>query len=203
MTAKRQEGVMLKRIAAIFLFSLLCSATALAVEFSADTITTYKGGDKVTGKMYYKADRFRMDMKAGEDMMVITRLDKRVVWNVMPSEKMYLEMVFDPKKKPMVENKFEGEVERKQVGAETVDGHPTKKYLITYRSGNGTEQVYQWLAADINFPVKSAAVDGSWTQEFRNVKMVPQPDSLFEVPPGYQKMQMPQMPGGMNLMRGR
>jgi len=194
---------MLKRIAAIFLFSLFCSATALAVEFSADTVTTYKGGNKVTGKMYYKADRFRMDMNVGDDMMVITRLDKKVVWNVMPSEKMYIEMAFDPKKKPMVESKFEGEVERKEVGEEMIDGHPTKKYLVTYRSGNDTEQVYQWLATDIKFPIKSAAVDGSWTQEFRNVKMATQPDNLFEVPPGYEKMEMPQMPGGMNLMRGR
>ena len=194
---------MLKRIAVILLFCFLCSAPALAIEFSADTITTYKGGDKVTGKMYYKADRFRMDMNVGDDMMVITRLDKKVVWNVMPSEKMYIEMAFDPKKKPMVESKFEGEVERKEVGEEMIDGHPTKKYLVTYRSGNDTEQVYQWLATDIKFPIKSAAVDGSWTQEFRNVKMATQPDNLFEVPPGYEKMEMPQMPGGMNLMRGR
>jgi hypothetical protein len=194
---------MLKKIAAIFFLALLCSGTALAVEFSADTITTYKGGDKITGKMYYKADRFRMDMRANEDMVVITRLDKEVVWNVMPAEKMYMEMPFDAKKKPMVEDKFEGEVERKQVGAETVDGHPTKKYLITYKSGDRTDQVYQWIATDINFPVKNAAVDGSWTQEFRNVKMASQSDSLFEVPAGYQKVQMPQIPGGMNFMQGK
>jgi len=117
----------------------------------------------------------------------------------MPKQKMYLEMPLDLKNKPKVEEKFPGEIERKQVGSETIDGHPTKKYLITYKTNDKKDQVYQWLATDINFPVKTAAVDGSWTQEFKNVKMGPQPDSLFALPSGYQKMQMPQMPGGMNF----
>lgn len=47
----------------------------------------------------------------------------------------------------------------------------------------------------VNFPVKTAAVDGSWTQEYRNIKMGPQPNSLFEVPSGCKKLQAP---GGIN-----
>jgi hypothetical protein len=105
-------------------------------------------------------------------------------------------MPLNLKNKPMVEEKFEGEIERKHIANETIDGHPTKKYLITYKSGNNKEQVYQWLATDINFPVKTASVDGSWVQEFKNINMGSQPDSLFEVPSGYQKIQMP---GGMNF----
>ena len=56
-------------------------------------------------------------------------------------------------------------------------------------------------------PVKTAAVDGSWSQELKNIKMGSQSDSLFELPAGYQKMQMPQlpmmqgMPGGMKQMK--
>ncbi|HMK49021.1 MAG TPA: hypothetical protein VK435_03120, partial [Thermodesulfovibrionales bacterium] len=86
----------------------------------------------------------------------------------------------------------------------------TIKYLITYKINNEKNQVYQWMATDIKFPVKTAAVDGSWSQEFRNVKMGNQSDSLFEIPAGYQKMAMPQfpgmsgvpgMPGGMKRMK--
>jgi hypothetical protein len=160
-------------------------------------------GEKITGKLYYKPDRFRMEMKAHEDMIVITRTDKKVAWNIMPAMKMYMEMPFDLKNRPMVEDKFEGETERKLLGSETIDGHPTKKYLITYKSGNGTDQVYQWIATDINFPLKTAATDGLWTQEFRNVRISSQPGSLFEIPAGYQKMDMPQMPGGMNFMHSK
>jgi len=193
---------MFKKILTIVSFLLFLSGMAYGFEFSADTISTFKGEQKIQGKMYFKPDKFRMDMKTHGDMTMITRIDKKVVWNVMPAQKMYMEMPFDLKNKPKVDEKFEGEIERKLVGNETIDGHPTKKYLITYKVANKTEQVYQWWATDINFPVKTAAVDGTWTQEFRNVKMASQPDSLFEVPAGYQKMQMPQMPmmpGGMNF----
>lgn len=188
-----------KRFLFVLLLCVLLSGAAFAVEFSADTITTMKGGQTVAGKMYFKPDKFRMEMKTHEDMIMITRTDKKVMWNIMPKQKMYLEMPLDLKNKPKVEEKFPGEIERKQVGSETIDGHPTKKYLITYKTNDKKDQVYQWLATDINFPVKTAAVDGSWTQEFKNVKMGPQPDSLFALPSGYQKMQMPQMPGGMNF----
>jgi hypothetical protein len=160
---------MLKKIFIAFLFLALFSGAAFAIEFSADTVTTAKGGQKMTGKMYFKPDRFRMDIKTNEDTIMITRIDRKVTWNVMPKQKMYMEMSFDPTRKPKVEQKFEGEIERREVGRESIDGHPTKKYLITYKVRNKQDQVYQWLATDINFPVKTAAVDGSWTQEFRNI----------------------------------
>ena len=43
---------------------------------------------------------------------------------------------------------------------------------------------------------KTAAVDGSFTQEYKNIKIGGQPDSLFEVPAGYKKMTMPGVPPG-------
>ena len=185
---------MVKKSFFLLVFVLLFSGMASAFEFSADTITTHNGGVSTTGKIYYSTDRFRMDMKAPNEMIMITRMDKKVVWNIMPKEKMYMELPFDLKNKPKVGEKLEGEIERKHVGNETIDGHPTKKYLITYKYDNQKEQMYQWLAMDINFPVKSSAIDGSWGQEFKNIKMGSQPKSLFELPSGYKKIQMP---GGM------
>lgn len=186
---------MVKKVFVLLSFVFLFSVNASALEFSADTITTYEGV-KTTGKIYYKADKFRMDVKMPEEMITITRIDKKVLWNIMPKEKMYMEMPFTLENKPMVEEKIDGEIERKHVGDEKMNGHPTKKYLITYKSGNIKEQMYQWWATDINFPVKTSALDGSWAQEYRNIKIGPQPDSLFEIPSGYNKLQMP---GGMKF----
>ncbi len=192
----KKEVMMLKKFFAILLFIFLLSRTALAFEFSADTILTYEGGRETKGKIYFKPDKYRMDMKVQEEMIMITRVDKKVIWNIMPAQKMYMEMPFNLKNKPKVEEKFEGEIDRKLVGNETIDGHPAKKYLITYKSDNEKHQVYQWFATDINFPVKTSAIDGSWSQEYKNIKIGSQPDSLFEVPAGYKKIQMP---GGMNF----
>ena len=55
---------MVKKCFLFLVFVLLFSGMALAIEFSADTITTHKGGVSTTGKIYYSADRFRMDIKA-------------------------------------------------------------------------------------------------------------------------------------------
>ncbi len=194
---------MFNKLLLVLLSTILFSSAAFAIEFSADTITTVKDGPKMTGKMYFKTDKFRMDMKTNEDMTMITRIDKKVVWNIMTKQKMYMEMPFDLKNKPKVEEKYPGEIERKEVGSETIDGHPTKKYLITFQVNDKKNQVFQWLATDLKFPFKTAAIDGSWAQEFKNIKIGPQSDSLFEVPAGYQKMQMPQMPGGTNFKHSK
>ncbi|MEW6570438.1 MAG: DUF4412 domain-containing protein [Nitrospirota bacterium] len=189
---------MTKRLLIFIVCLFLISGSVFALEFSADTVMTYKGQDKTVGKIYYKADKFRMDLKSPEPMSVITRIDKKVIWNIMTAQKMYMEMPFELQNRPMVEEKFEGEIERKHVGNETIDGHPTKKYLVTYKSGREKHRIYQWWATDIKFPVKSAAIDNSWVQEYRNIKIAPQPNSLFELPGRYKKFQMP---GGMHMKR--
>lgn len=197
---------MLKKITVVFFLILFASSTVFALEFSADSITTQKGGYQIKGKLFYKADKFRMETQTHRDMsmITITRIDKKVAWNLMPDTKTYIEMPLNMQNTPKVQEKYEGEIERKQLGSETIDGHPTKKYLITYKTNNETHQVYQWLATDINMPVKTSAIDGSWSHELRNIKIGTQPDSLFEIPAGYQKMQMPQFPGmpsGINMMK--
>ena len=188
---------MLKRIILAFFFIVLVSGHVFATEFSADTIMKHKNAGETSGKIYYKADMYRMDMKSPQEMIMITRMDKQVIWNIMPSQRMYMEMPFNLTNRPMVEEKIEGEVERKKLGNEIVNGHPSDKFLITIKTNDTEHQVYQWWATDINFPVKNAAVDGSWVQEYKNIKLGPQPNSLFEVPGGYKKLEMP---GGLNMM---
>ena len=182
----------------IFALALLVSVSFFAVQshavdFSADTVYTAEG-HKTTGKIYSKSDRFRMEMTGPQQMISISRMDKKVAWSIFPAQKSYMEMQLDPGMAPKTE--IRGEIERKQVGAETIDGHPAKKYLVTYKDGSKTAQIYQWMAMDINFPVKTADINNKWTQEFRNIKVGPQPDNLFELPAGYKKMQIPQMPAG-------
>jgi hypothetical protein len=99
----------------------------------------------------------------------------------------------------MVEEKVKGEVSRKKIGSETVNGHPTTKYEVTAKTDDKVTQIHQWWATDIHFPVKTAAVDGSWSMEYRDIKIGSQPDSLFEVPAGYKKMSIPGMPGDMKI----
>lgn len=178
----------MKRVLLPVLFLFLASGVVQAMDFSADMAMTGKEGS-MTGKIQAKKDKVRMEVESPEKMILITRMDKKVTWSLMPSEHIYLELPMDLKSKPITE--IENEVERKQVGEETVNGHPAKKYLVTVKNGNNKEQLYQWMATDINFPIKSAALDGSWVQEFKNVKTGSPEDGLFEIPAGYTKMDLP------------
>lgn len=189
----RKKFIFLLTLAIAFLF---ITSSSYAFEYSADTVFT-AGGQKTYGKTYAKPDRFRMEITNPQPVITITRMDKNIVWNIMPSEKMYMEMPFDPQTAPKTE--IRGEIDRKHVGSEKIDGHPTEKYLITYKEGAKTEKIYQWWATDINFPIKSADLNDKWVQEYKNIKMGPQPDKLFEIPADYSKIQMLMTPKGMKF----
>jgi len=171
-------------------------ANTYAIEFSADMITK-TAGNSYSGKIYMKGDKIRTDTP-GQSSYSIVRQDKNVVWLVTPEKKSYLEMPYDPTQKPEAGEKVKGEVSRKLIGKEIIDGHPTEKYLITSKDAGKTREHYQWVATDLNFPIKTAAVDGSYSVEYRNIKKSVS-DSMFELPSGYQKMTIPAMPkmGGM------
>ncbi len=165
-----------------------------AMEFSADMISK-SGGQSFTSKIYMKDKKVRTESR-GQPGYSIVRQDKNVVWVVMPDTKTYMEMAYDPAQSQVPTEKAQGEVSRKLVGKEKIDGHPTEKYLVTVKEKGKTSEIYQWIATDLKFPVKTAAVDGSYSVEYKNIKMSA-PDNLFEIPGGYQKVTMPAMPKGM------
>ncbi|MEN6375880.1 MAG: DUF4412 domain-containing protein [Smithella sp.] len=168
-------------------------------ELSA-TIVTKSGDQTVSMKIYMKPDKFRTDNETA-GVSTIVRKDLNKVWTIMTAQKSYMEVegINDNQAPQTAEEKMKGEVSRKEVGSETVNGHPTTKYEITVKTADAVMQVYQWWAKDINFPVKTAAVDGSWTTEYRDINVGGQPDSLFEIPAGFKKMTVPGMPAGMKL----
>lgn len=168
---------------------------AMAQELSA-TIVSTSAGQKTVMKVFMKPDKYRTDMEAAGSS-TIARKDINKVWILMTQQKAYMEMPGSTNEQvKMAEEKVKGEVSRKKVGSETIDGHPSTKYEVTANVDGKVTQTYQWWATDINFPVKMAALDGSWSVEYRDIKIGSQPDSLFEVPSDYKKMTIPGMPAG-------
>ncbi|HRT26579.1 MAG TPA: hypothetical protein P5551_06280 [Syntrophales bacterium] len=184
----------------MFLLSLAIASVSAAENFSADVIHRGKG---YTGqsKVYVQGNKIRLEPK-GQSQYSIVRSDLNKTWVVMPDQKMYMESKYDPSQVP-VQKRVRGEMSRKLVGSETIDGHPAQKYEVTYRDGGKVMKSYQWVATDINFPVKTAATDGSWSMEYRNIRMGTQPESLFEIPKGYTTMTVPAYPGGMMPGKGK
>ena len=166
------------------LFSALLTFSVQAYDFSADTVIKDKN-TTVNGKIFVSGEKTRIEMP---EMTLIARIDKKVAYMLMPQQKAYMEHPVNTNM--VVSEKFPDEVERKLVGQEKIDGRATDKYLIKIKSEKRTEQVYQWVCKSIKLPIKTAALSGSWSMEFKNIKIGKQSPGLFEVPAGDSKFNM-------------
>lgn len=179
----------------------LLSGPAFCAEFSADMHMITPGGE-FDGKIYVKGDMQRQEgTRMGEKFVTIIRLDKGVLWNLMTGQKMYMESVIpeNSQNDPNMQENVKDMAEIKKLGEETVNGYKCEKYeYVFHDKSKGT--MTQWIAKDLGYPVKMVH-SGGIVIEYENIKTGNIADSFFEIPAGYQKFQMPGMPGGMKFPR--
>jgi hypothetical protein len=158
---------------------------ASAQKFSADIISKTKEG-VFKGRVFTARDKVRMEI---DQTVTISRIDKNVVWMLIPADKKYMELPVQPQNiVASIEDKMPGEIERRLISTESIDGKMTNKYEIVYETAGKRETVFIWVSKDKKFPIRTSAVDGSWVVEYRNVVIAKQPDILFEIPQGFQKL---------------
>ncbi len=93
---------------------LLCAAPARAgVTMNSESVSRYEGGTNKTSQVHYIEPEYsRLEMSVNyqdpekkgrgtQKSVVITRLDKKVVWMLMPASKGYCEFTFDELRKAM------------------------------------------------------------------------------------------------------
>lgn len=167
-------------------------ALAQTQEFSADQILFGPGGEQ-EGKIYFKKDRWRVELTQPQTqkiMVQIFRMDKKVAWMLIPEDKVYMESPLFPDTTPWAE-KIPGEVERKSLGEETIQGHPAEKFQVKVFNGERAQELYLWISKELKVPIKTATLDGQYGTELRNIQMGPQPDELFELPSDFKKITPP------------
>jgi hypothetical protein len=185
--------------------------------FSADMeFTSARGGaaaHDMTGKIYVNPDHMRMDMNTGPrgGAIVITNLATQTTDTLMPDQHMYMEFTAEqammarrgmgPGIKPFTDPNNPCANQDgwtcKNLGVEQVNGRAADHWQITDKNGKVTNA---WVDQKVHFPIKSVTQDGSIWQ-LTNIKEGEQQASLFEIPEGYQKMDMGQMMQGMQGMR--
>jgi hypothetical protein len=169
--------------------------SALALEFVADQVTKRDGHVQRTG-IYYKDDKWRLEHNSnGPVSITIIRKDKQVVWLLLARMKHFKTLVYDPRQAPRVTERLDGEVAREEIGSEVLEGHPTTLYEVTAREGAEEVAYYQWVATDIHFPLRLTRKDGSWTVEYRNLKLRALPNELFQIPLTYLPLERWDQPG--------
>ena len=182
----------------VFISLIVFSSTALTAEFSADLIIDNPQG-KFTGKVYIKGDKIRQEiLKQDMKQVTILRLDKGVTWNLMPENKMYMEIPGTGKgaTDPEIEEKIKDMAEKKSLEKEKVKGYVCEKYQYIYHD-KSLGVLTQWFSKKLNYPIKTEYKAAAYHMltEYKNIKEESIPNSLFEIPSGYQKMQLPMMPG--------
>jgi len=98
-TRKGKEAMMQNKSSFRWLASMIvvfalfaCSNAAPVSQFTADMIQS-EGGDTITGKIYVKNSKYRMDLEEdGHQVFVIVDQTAGVTRVLMPEEKMYMEM---------------------------------------------------------------------------------------------------------------
>ncbi len=169
------------------------------VEYSADS---YMETEQITfkNKVYHAAGKERKEQEmGGEKQVTIMRMDKQLLWTVMPSQQMYMEMSLQGAKRPPgpSDDTSNYTYERTEVGPDVVDGHQTTKFKVIATNPKGEKMGgFLWLTPE-GIQIKMdlvALVEGSKTRMktgLTNLKIGKQDPALFEVPSGYTKMVMP------------
>lgn len=195
--------------------ALFLSSLAIAQQdFSADIVNNKQDRMSTPGRIYLTKDKMRFeshDQAAEHFGAMIMNLNTRTTDVLIPERKMYIESsatmgpatqrtwnFFRPADIDnacadwiKLANKPGGTC--RKVGSETVNGRNTIKYEGTSADGQPSTV---WLDTKLDFPIKWQQTNSSG--ELQNIKEGSQPASLFEIPAGYQKMEMPMgMPQNM------
>lgn len=179
-------------------------------EFSATLVSQIKQPDSdlltVPGKIFFDSGKTRMEMNLsdvqgtkipkeaadqmkamGMDQMVtITRPDKKSAYLIYPGLESYVEAPLAPAKTGTNDTT---KVEETDLGKDTADGHPCVKHKVVVTDDKGGQREYTiWNATDLKkFPVQiSYAEHGSdITMQFKNVTLTKPAASEFDLPANY------------------
>lgn len=174
------------------LFSLpllfLLAGAAGAAQFSATMMI--KDGEKLMpGKICVQDGKLRQEFNDLEGQTVtIVRPDLKVIWIILPREQAYAELPLRGKLPGQFIQIPPDALSKRLVGKETVNGYETEKYEVTMRGGSGLEKQTVWLAAKLGTPVKMTSREGGFSVEYKGIKEGVQADRLFNLPPGYKKL---------------
>jgi outer membrane lipoprotein-sorting protein len=186
--------------------------------YSEDLVIT-TGDQTMTMKRFVDGSKMRTDMNAqGQDFSMIELGDAAgTMYNIVPKQKQAIKMT----SRGMMEGmpKAAGKPDTTEtetppppgykveyLGEETVDGRATKKFRMTTDEGSALG----WFDAANGAPVRMEGTsDGKKAvMEWKNFKAAAQPASVFEVPKGYEvvdmdamREQMKGMPGMGNMMK--
>lgn len=172
------------------------------VEYSADSTIQSEEGT-IQQHVYVTPTKERKEMLTGEGDggIQIFRYDTKVMWILMPSEKMYMENSMMGKSKGTDTSQWT--YEDTVMGEETLNGMKVTKYKTIATSTDGKKYGgFSWRTKEgISIKQDLLYKEGNdkkrMLTELKNVMIGRQDPKLFEIPEGFTKLDMGGMMGGM------
>jgi hypothetical protein len=174
-----------------FLYLIILPGMVLGAEFSANVHMHHQGQAQKPSKVYVKGEKRRQETSLegqGKQIMII-RPDKKVVWILMPEDRMYMETSYQETEEEMASMQWTQakQSRAKYLGEEKVSGYTCRKYEVSHQE----DKSYVWVSETLESVLKMESEDG--TMQYKNIEQKHMADSLFEIPSGYQKMGYPMM----------
>ena len=161
------------------------------VPYSADR-TVVTGGKTYVGRVYATPGRQRHEQNInGLPLVAILRADRKVAWLELADLHVFTDFPFPAAITDYADQKQLG----RPLDTEVVAGEATKKYRVERQGADGSQVYgYAWITDD-GIVVK---LDGSFigssgretkaAYELSHVRRGPQPASLFDLPPGMNRL---------------
>ena len=164
---------------------------ARGAEFAGQTLTKIRQV-RVPGRIFVKDGKLRQEFSDNKGQTItILRLDKKVVWVLLPWERIYMEEPLNaqwPGQFIQIPPDAKG---KRLLGSERVWGYDAQKYQVAVPAKTGVEFQTFWVAPKLGLPIKVAVPSRNFSMEYRNISERSLPNRLFEIPPGYKKVTKP------------
>lgn len=177
------------------------------VEYSADQIIESEEG-AMNIRIYSTPTKERREMtQGGASMFTIIRHDKNLNWTLMPEEKMYMEAPGNPASSG-ASDLSNYQVEQTALGEESLNGVAMHKSKILMTGKDGTKMGgFMWSTKEgILAKIDAIAIEKGQKSRFKmeqtNIQIGKQPAELFEIPKGFEKLDMGGMGMGMDMLKG-
>ncbi len=185
------------RLSGVFFLTVLCNMPVFAQQFSADLVRLKPTG-AAPSKVFVSGDRMRLEAGSGQHLSVIVAdLKQQTGYLILPDDKSYSMMrpglisttmpFFQPGDPENACGAWESAVNKpgtcKKVGDETINGRAAVKYSGTARNGDTGSA---WVDRRLRFVIKWEGQTGA--AELRDITEGMQAVTLFEIPKGYQRM---------------
>lgn len=173
----------IRRVVSVVSVAVAIHASAAAAELLPAPTVEYVADSAVE----FGTENFHSRLYYAPHQVMINRLDKGVVWLLVPEKQMYMEIRAG--EAPPTGDISGFEVQRTAMGREQVNGIDTTKFKVIMTSpADETYEGFMWMSeSGLLMRVDAQSGEDIIRMELTNVVIQTQDPKLFEIPPRYKR----------------